>query len=172
MRKSKSASYIVLRKKPTVRTGLNELDVITEHNSVFDKAGSVAVGKFGVSWHQSKCDEFSACIKNGSTIYLLLVSRTAKGFNGFRARIRDIQLANNKILPQFPPYYNLLNRQPSLRETALATKPSMWFRIAERLKPYPLLNLSLLTNKRPLLDVLNECRTTMMLVVDSRKENN
>jgi hypothetical protein len=168
MGKKSRGPHIVLRIKPKVRIKQDELDVIEEHNRVFDKTDSVGVGKFGASWDQARCDEFTTAIASGVIKYLFLVSKTATGYLGFRAKISEVFLAKNghgRIFA-FPDYYNQLHRQPGLFDSVLATKPSMWFILAERLNPHSLKNLRLCSNGRPILESLKDSRAATMLVQD------
>jgi hypothetical protein len=167
MRKRKKGPHIVLRIKPAIKIRWEELDVVSEHNRVFDETGSVAVGKYGASWPQFKCDDINTDIEDGAMICLFIVWHTKGGYKGYRARIREVFLSGSKKNPPFPAYYNSLGQQRRLADALLTSKPSMWFHLSERLKPYTLMNLRLLTNDRPLLDVLSDCRSTIMLVNDS-----
>jgi hypothetical protein len=45
----------------------------------------------------------------------------------------------------------------------------MWFLLAGRLESHPLVHLRLLSNGRPLLDVLSDSRPATMLVLDRQK---
>jgi hypothetical protein len=170
MKKTRGRIHIVLRIKPTVRIRSDELDVIKEHNDVFDAAGSVAVGKFGAAWHQQRCDDFTKSIEQGVTTYLFIVSMASEGYTGFRAPIRDIFLAGTRKSQnlKFPGYYNLLDQQPSLKYSILATKPSMWFILGDRFKPHSLARLRLLSNGHSLLDVLKESRASTLMVVEGK----
>ena len=162
-----TAAHIVLRIQPTISIRGHKVDVIAEHNRVFEQQGRVAVGKFGASWTPSKCDAFTSAIAHGKTLYLFLVSKKAPGYQAFRAPIRAVFLAGQEKRNglHHPPYYDLIAQQPHLQDEFLEPHPSMWFELGGPLKPHTIDNLRLLTSGRALLEVLDDCRTCMMLVV-------
>jgi hypothetical protein len=164
MNKNQFKAHIILRIKASIKIQGQMLDVVTEHNKVFNESGSVWVGKFGASWHKPKCDDYNNAISHGQKIYLYLVTKNESGFIGYRAKICEVILSDCKRTLIYPEYYHLLGRQPILLDTALAAKPSMWFHLSEPLRLHALEKLKLFTNKRPLIDVLKECRSTLMLV--------
>jgi|ERR1035437_1429538 hypothetical protein len=168
MERTFKGPHVVLRIKQKIRIRLNELDVIEEHNRIFEKVGYVALGKFGASWNQTKCDDFAKEIGSGATKHLYLVFKTDSGYKGFRAKIRNVVLAGRSQarLLAYPDNYNQLQHQPNLFDSVLAKKPSMWFELAERLESHSLKKLRLLSNDRPLLDSLNQSRAAMMLVTE------
>ena len=162
-------SHIVLRMKPTVMVKGSCLDVIVEHNKLFDKTSLVGVGKYGLPWQRTRCSEFNNAINSGVTTYLFIVVKTADGFKGFRAPIRTISISGNleDLCLKYPDYYNEYRRVPMLYDAVLTVEPSMWFVISGRLKPHSLARLRLLSNNRRLLDVLSKpCRSSAMLVIE------
>ncbi|HAO80359.1 MAG TPA: hypothetical protein DCQ92_15590 [Verrucomicrobia subdivision 3 bacterium] len=148
------------------------LDVIDEHNKLFDKASLVGVGKYGIPWQRTRCSEFNNAINSGVTTYLFIVLKTANGFKGFRAPIRMISLSGNlqDLALKYPEYYNEYRRVPMLYDAVLTVEPSMWFVISSRLEPHSLARLRLLSNNRRLLDVLSKpCRSSAMIVLEGKK---
>lgn len=172
MRASTKSLHIVLRMKPTVMVKGCCLDVIVEHNKLFNKTALVGVGKYGRSWQRARCSEFNNAINNGITTYLIIVVKTTNGFKGFRAPIRTISISGylKDLGLKYPEYYNEYRRMPMLYDAVLTVEPSMWFVISGRLKPYSLASLKLISNNRRLLDVLSKpCRSSTMIVYEGRK---
>lgn len=169
---SLKGSHIVLRMKPTVMVRGGCLDVIVEHNKLFDKTDLVRVGKFGRPWHRTRCSEFNDAISSGVATYLFIVVKTANGFKGFRAPIRSISHSGHlkDIGMSYPEYYDEYRRNPMLYNPVLTAEPRMWFAISGRLKPYSLARLRLLSNDRRLLDVLSKpCRSSTMIVREGKR---
>lgn len=161
-------THIILRLKPTVMVKGSPLDIVAEHNRIFDTSNRVGVGKFGDPWNPSKCDDFNQAIKKGRTIHLLLVAKTESGHRGFRATISSLRLMGNTQAPPppHPEYYNEFRRVPAIYPHAFAAGPTMWFELGSRLEPYPLTSLTLLSNGRKLLDVLSKpCHASVMLCI-------
>jgi hypothetical protein len=147
----------VLRIKSTVRIRWDDVDVVDEHCKVFAREGVVAVGKFGAPMPVLQCLQLGEQLAGGVETWLHLVFKKGGSFNGLRGRVKELFLANDKraTFLKYPNYY-----------AQLPVKPSLWFVLSSQLEPYSLESLRLQSNARPLLDVLRECRTTLMLVTE------
>jgi len=164
--------HVILRMKPTVIVKGKCLDVIDEHNKLFDKTKLVGVGKYGLPWRRPRCSEFNNAIKNGVPTYLFIVVKASAGYKGFRAPIRVISISGElkELGMLFPEYYNEIRRLPMIHDSVPTREPSMWFVIGGRLQPHSLADLTLLSNNRPLLDVLSKpCRSSAMIVRKRKK---
>ena len=76
-------------------------------------------------------------------------------YAGFSSEISNIHSGKptQEIEDATPEYYR-----------RLGISSSLWFALCTPLEPFDLRNLQLLSNKRPLLNVMRECRTSSMLV--------
>lgn len=161
-------SHIVLRLNQKVSIRGEKVDTISAHNSIFDQASHIAVGKFGNAWSAEKCEDYCRSIKKSKRPQLIVVTRSGEKLSGWSAPLESVFTADDKRARHLamPAYYHELAHQPSLLATALAAKPSMWFVVIDKFKPCSLGNLWLASNGRRLNDVLRETRTALMLVRD------
>ena len=168
-KQSPMLSHTVLRLSTKVSVRGEKVDTISAHNSIFDLAGYVAVAKFGNAWTPEKCETYCQSITKSKRPLLIIVTKVGKAFLGWSAPLESVFPAEDRKARQLvtPPYYRELANQPSLLNSALATKPSMWFVTTGKFQPCPLADFRLVSNGRHLNDVLRETRTALMLV---RKE--
>lgn len=159
-------THVVLRIRPTIRIKWETLDVVSEHNKVLKREGVVALGKFGAAMPRNKLDALAAEIRQGPRTWFYLVTKHGDTFQAVRAIIKDVFPAGGEKerSVKCPAYY----REMGLH-TELGFKPSMWFLLSSQLTPCTLDHLYLVSNQRPLLKVLHECRTTMMVVTATAK---
>ena len=163
------ASHIVLRLSAKVSIRSEKVDTISAHNLIFDQAGHIAVGKFGKAWSAEKCSNYCRYVTKSKRLLLIIVTRSGKKLFGWSAPLEAVFLDDDKKAGHLarPRYYDELAHQPSLLETAMVSKPSMWFVVTEKFKLCSLSNLWLTSNGRRLSSVLRETRTAMMLVTGS-----
>lgn len=147
----KEACHIVLRFQRYVHYEGRKLDVIQEHNDIFDRDGQVTLAKFGRNPAASKVERLRLQIERGQRTNLFLVCRDKKEFQGFSCTIAT--LSTTEATAECPEYYNDVELDPGL-----------WITLDSAIKPASLKGLRLVLNQKPLLDVLAECRTSMMLV--------
>ncbi len=163
------ASDIVLRLSAKVSIRSEKVDTISAHNSIFDQAGHIAVGKFGKPWSAEKCSDYCRSVTKSKRPRLIIVTRSGEKLFGWSAPLETVFPADDKRAGRLarPRYYDELANQPSLFATALVSKPTMWFVVTEKFRPCSLSNLWLASNGRRLSSVLRETRTAMMLVTGS-----
>jgi hypothetical protein len=155
--------HLVLRIPVTTRIAGKVVDTVSAHNETF-KAFNVALfAKFGASIVAKSLDNLNRQIGNGVETRLILVSqvrrKALRSFTAHQARLASIY---PKHLPSeyesfAPSYYKDVEQVPST-----------WFRLSCPFKPCDLQGLRLASNKRSLLEVIRECRTTAMLVEEIR----
>ena len=146
--------HIVMRLAPEVFAGGTTVDVIREHNSVAQKHGFVAVGKFGVA-PTGAIAGIDKSLKQGHAVDLYLVHKQGEAFRGFCAPLCWVGL---KLLPE--RYRD--GRPASSGE--IGQVPSTWFVVDAPFTSAELVGLRLASNGRDLLTVMSECRTATMLV--------
>jgi hypothetical protein len=94
-------------------------------------------------------------IRSGRETLLLLVTKAGALFRGFQAPILSVHLGqpSTEILRIAPPYYANFHENPRL-----------WFVVGSPFLESQLTKFRLLSNDRPLLDVVRETRTSSMLI--------
>ena len=150
--------HVALRIRPKVTIRWQDIDVFQEHNNIIAQEGSVALAKFAGDKKRPNMTGVLAAIEAGHTPFLYLVFKQNAEYKSVRAPVSQILFARDPHPFQCPRYY-----------TDLQLTPSLWFILSSPLEPSSLEGLHLLTNGRPLQQVLAECRTVMMMVA-SRDE--
>ena len=157
-----SKSHLVLRIPLTTTIGRKSFNTVDAHNIVWSTKGELAVAKFGAAIGPQTLDRITQQLANDTDTYLILVAKNVVSrFLGHRARILSVHLANKSS--QFerlaPPYY-----------AELGLAPALWILVNEEFAPTDLREFRLTSSGRPLIDVLQECRTATMLV-ESKKSD-
>lgn len=153
---------LALRVPKFARIGRAAFDIVKEHNEVVAARGRVALGKFGAPLSKIAVEQIRSTMENGSP-QLYVVMKDEGDFYGFAATIGELgQLSSgaNGLAPTmpflaelFPAYYSRLD-----------DTPSSYLILTSELRPVALDGLILASNDRPLLTVLHECRTAVMVV--------
>jgi hypothetical protein len=134
------------------------INTIDAHSKTIQKLGRAAIAKFGRPPPASTVELLKKQIKEGKRTYLILVVRSAgtrKTHLGYQTEIASIRLGapTDEIKNSAPTYYRKLGYAAGL-----------WFTVYGPLAPSDLNRFRLVTNKKPVLDVLTKCRTPSMLV--------
>lgn len=147
--------HLALRVRSEAQISYKVLDVVAEHNKVIIKQGSVAVAKYGASLHSRNIERLKKVIKNGKAPCLILISKIEGSFTGVKAQIHDVitNESNGNAPAPTPSYYKDVDQVVAF-----------WVVVSSTFVPVSLKEFKLVSNKRLLLDVLQECRTSMMLV--------
>ena len=147
--------HLVMRIARYAETVVGKTDVIEAHNEVARREGRVSLAKFGRSVSQARLAGIRNQIENGVPAYVILVFRVAVWFTGFSARLRTIvDDGTSPPKTSIPTYYDDLE----------VGDASCWFELDGPLTQTELDGLRLTTNDRPLLEVLKECRTSLLFV--------
>jgi hypothetical protein len=133
------------------------INTIDAHSKTIQELGRAAIAKFGKPPAASTVELLKKQIKEEKRTYLILVvkSVTRKTYLGYQTEIVSICLGapTDEIKNSAPTYY---------RELGYAAR--LWFTVHTPLAPSDLSRFRLVTNKKPVLDVLSKCRTPSMLV--------
>lgn len=160
---SKECLHIVLRIQRHVQYQGQKSDVVELHNAVAAKHGAVAVAKFGQPLSGARVDIIRDEIRGERGNRLILLFKERGEFVAVSARLQDIPTGSidNSLIPS---YYNALG---SFANSAVNMSRATWFTVREKFTPATISDLYLATSKRPLLDVVGECRTSALFVSQS-----
>jgi hypothetical protein len=144
---------LVIRIPERVQIGGRAYNVVDEHNAVYERHGAVGFGKFGAPLSNRIIREIEAKTTERPRLFVV-VKRQGKFF-GWQAAIKSVQekWSSGEQGAPVPDYYLQLSNRPS---SAIFLK--------SRFRPTDLKDLYLTSNDRPLLEVMSECRTSVMLV--------
>jgi hypothetical protein len=136
------------------------VSIIDEHSRVAEEQGQVMFGKFGATLGRARLQSLEASLKTECPPRLIVVIKKGD-YVGFAAILAGVgsdapAQAEACFVPRF--YERLEEHQE---------RPSTWFKLASAFEPVDLSSFFLATSGRPLLDVISETRTTMMLVRSS-----
>jgi hypothetical protein len=147
--------HLLVRVPRYMRVQGRAFDVIEEHNAAFRANGKVAVAKFGTPFSRVVFGAITQAIRaNAATLYL--VTKEDDEFFAWAGRIVSIGTfsgAESGLVDLFPEYYR-----------SLLNAPTSYLCLGSELREASLRGLMLASNTRPVLDVMRECRTAMMLV--------
>jgi hypothetical protein len=134
------------------------IDTIDAHSKTIQELGQATIAKFGKPPPAPTVERLKKQIKEGKRTYLILVvksARTRRSHLGYQTEIASIHLGapTTEIKKSAPTYYRELSYVAGL-----------WFTVYGPLAPSDLSRFRLVTNKKPVLDVLSKCRTPSMLV--------
>jgi hypothetical protein len=135
-----------------------KFSAIAEHNRVFEQQGKVLLLKAGAPIGQSHLDKMRQQKQAGADAKLYLCVRTRHGsYKGYFAAIDSI--INGRVPKSLenliPLYYDEVGYTGYL-----------WFLLSSPLIETSLGQLKLVSNRKPLLEVLPKCRTSAMVVTD------
>jgi hypothetical protein len=145
---------LVIRIPERIRTPRGVFRIVDEHNATFNEKGLVGFGKFGAPLSANMVEQIKAAIsEKGSQLYV--VTKRSGEFHAATASIKSVLRDCKKDQPGdiFPPYYN-----------ELFDAPSSCVILESQLRSADIGSLQLVSNRRPLQSVINECRTSVMLV--------
>jgi hypothetical protein len=147
--------HFLLRVPLVTRIERRAFNTVEAHNLVVAQKGQVAVAKFGSPGTLARSEKLKAQLKQGIATFLILVTKSANCFLGYRSQLTSIHYGkpDSKLLEFAPPYY------ADLPET-----PELWFMVASPFVRTGLEGFRLSTNRRAVMDVISECRTSCMLV--------
>jgi hypothetical protein len=151
------AVHIVLRMAPFTRVHGRKVNVVDAHNEIIKKIGRVAFAKFGSSGTDERVSKLNAQIEEGIKTFLIIIGKQESDFVGFQGQLSSVY--RGKLTAQIdqitPTYYGELDMTAGL-----------WFILCTPLTRCNPKKFFLVTNERPLLDVVSECRTSSMLVTE------
>lgn len=144
--------HIVLRVPRYAIVNGQKHDVIEAHNEVLRSKKVVALGKFGKPFSRAGRKVVQRQLDEGVQTFLYLVFKSKGQFLACRAPIQSLHpdRPDSDLRAPFPDYY--------------VKKPSYWFVLSGELVKADLGQLVLTSNSRPLLDVVAETRTPLMIV--------
>ena len=147
-------THIVLRVPLITRVDGRSFETIEAHNDVVKATGRLALAKFGNPGTASRVDKLKAQIEEGIETLLILVGKRGDTFLGYQAPLSKIQYGQPGVLAALAPAYYAKTGETS----------RLWFVVNSPFVRSELASLRLVTNHRPLLAVMSECRTATMLV--------
>jgi hypothetical protein len=149
-------AHIAIRVPLVTRIYGQGYNTIQEHNAVVSKLGRVAFAKFGQAGTASRAERLRQQILRGQKTFLIAVVKREDSFFAFEARLGEVHFGppTAQLSEWSPPYYKKIQEIPSL-----------WFVLNGPLKAIDINLYFLLSNSRPLLDVVRESRTASMLVI-------
>lgn len=152
-----SRFHFAIRIPSVTRVDKTNVDTIRVHNAKVAAEGEALFAKFGAPVLRATLDALNEQIGKGLETRLIVVSKIDNAFVGYQSRLVAIYPKEHKIdlRTLVPSYYSRLDQSPSV-----------WFRIDRQFQICDLTKVALVTNKRRLIDVVAECRTTAMLVKD------
>jgi hypothetical protein len=118
------------------------------------KTGRVSVAKFGSPGSKERVERLQKQIRASTKTSLILIAKSGADFLGFHAPIVSLRLgmATSEIRASTPSYY---------RDLYMG---GLWFVVDAPFESIDLARFCLVTNGRPLLDVVRQSRTASMLV--------
>ena len=147
--------HFALRVPLGTRVEGRTINLIEAHNEVVSKLGQVALAKFGSPGTAKRAKTLQQQIDDGINTLLVLVAKRGDRFLGYQSRLSSIIWGKPTatIKNATPSYYRYLDQTPEL-----------WFMVDTPFVQSDLTKFRLVSNHRPLLDVLGECRTSSMLI--------
>jgi hypothetical protein len=141
---------------PTVaRLERQKVDVVKAHSEVLHHLGRVTVAKFGAPPKASSVERIERQLQNKVRTLLVLVTKRDGEFFGLESELDAIHLGRvTQDLKAFAPQYYV----------ELAYSGSLWFLLRTPFKTSRLDAFRLSSNRRPVLKVMSECRTALLLV--------
>jgi hypothetical protein len=131
-------------------------DVIEAHNAVADRHGKVFFGKAGRSLSADKLQSVQDALAQGSKCCLIVIRRSGDQYQCFTAPILSLPAAlcrpNLRLVPEY--YHDLVNEIGLWVEVEKFVAADNAF----------IQSLVLVSNARSLLETLDSCRTSLMLV--------
>jgi hypothetical protein len=151
--------HLVVRVPLVTKVNGIRVDTLKAHNESVIAQGRVSIAKFGNPGTRARSDRLGSQIGNGSETLLILVTKQDNRFLGYKSRLASVCYgkADDKLLQSAPAYYKELDQ--------LAAK--LWFTVIAPFEPVDLSRFSLASNQRPLLEVMQECRTASLLVEEN-----
>lgn len=146
--------HIVLRNSKATFPGCEQINTIEEHNAISLEKGEVSFGRVGRPPATSKIEQLKERIKQGQASFYL-VSRKGEHVSMWKAPLFDVFENRCPDDSTIPEYYRSYKRQINL-----------WFKIGtitpiEDSEKY---ELFLMSNNRPIVQVVQECRTSFFFV--------
>jgi hypothetical protein len=147
--------HFVLRVPLLTRVHGRRFNTIEAHNQALTKQGRVALAKFGQAGSATRVDLIKDQIERRTGTLLILVVKDQGRFFGFSAPLASIRRGepDPQTASVAPEYYARLEGIGSL-----------WFTVESPFVARDISEFRLLSNGRPLVDVVRECRTSSMLV--------
>jgi hypothetical protein len=148
-------AHFALRIPRITRVEGQNIDTIEAHNEVAKKFGQVALAKFGKAGANTRFEMLLHQIESGSETLLILITKQGDHFLGYQSPLSSIYRGNPTAIIRraMPAYYSKLDQIGTL-----------WFSVDSPFTRVDLTKFRLLTNRRPLLEVISTCRTPSMLV--------
>jgi hypothetical protein len=146
--------HLVLRVPLITRVQGRPINTIEAHNEIIEKMGRVSLAKFGQAGTRARSEKLKAQIERGVETLLILVVKQGARHLGYQSPLASIHYGkpDNQILSVAPPYYATLG------------PAGLWFIVTSPFVTSNLDDFRLATNRRPVANVVSECRTSAMLV--------
>lgn len=148
------AAHFVLRVPLMTRIDGKSFSTIEAHSQVIEKSGRVAIAKFGNPGPAARYDALKTQIAEGAETLLILVVKRDDNFLGYQSPLGDVRHGDpGELVRWVPPYYAKLGEPPRL-----------WFLVTAPFQRAQLAGFRLSSNRRPVVDVMRQCRTASMMV--------
>lgn len=147
-------THFVLRVPLMIRVDGRSFGTIEVHNEVVKATGRLALAKFGNPGTVSRVEKLKAQIEEGIETLLILVVKRDDKFLGYQAPLSTIHYGQPGVLASLAPAYYAKTGETS----------RLWFVVNSPFVRSELASFRLVTNHRPLVAVMSECRTATMLV--------
>lgn len=159
--KGEAPVHFFLRIPSGIETGGKAERIIEEHNIVFRQKKKVFFCKFGTLPNVKFINQLSSQISRNVNTFVYFSARRGKDFIGFRASLNSISTRRpgNELNSCTPNYYN--------DSTKNIDEQCLWLELGSEIIRCELSNLKLLSNKKPVLEVLFATRTPSMMVQHS-----
>jgi hypothetical protein len=152
---SEPSIHVAVRIPIKSRVGTMMVDVIQAHNEAAEKWGLTTFAKFGRLPSSASLKQLSSQLEEGRECYLVLVAKVDQTFVGFEAPLVSVHVGRptSTLTTVAPRYYSQLVEEGQL-----------WLSISRGFKDSDLSKWRLRSSKRPLLEVVRECRTSLIFV--------
>lgn len=150
-----AAIHFAMRVPLRTVVGRRPIATIDAHIQAANEHGVVSVVKFGAPGVKSRADTLNNQLSEDISTYLILVTKQNSEFRAYQAELVSVHFGGitPNILKYAPAYY---------RE--IGASGGLWFVAKAPFTPSDLREFRLASNRRPLQDVLAECRTSSLLV--------
>jgi hypothetical protein len=159
-----SSVHLLLRIPFLARIEGLTFDIVEAHNDVIRSMGKTSFAKFGHNIRPT-VEKIRGHISKGHNPLLVLTIKRGTNYLGYSSPITSIYDGKPRaeLIAYAPSYYCKID--PTFASI------SHWITVERPFEKFDLAGLRLASNKRPLLEVLKECRTSTMLVETKMSTN-
>lgn len=129
-------------------------DIIAAHNRIFEEEDKVAFGKFGARIGKSNIELLRTQLEDDQETYLYVIYKTKENYQGHRAPISAVSLADRLGAPAKHPDYG-------------SKLVSFWIVISAPFESCNIGNLTLRSTGAGLVETVSRTMTSCMLVRES-----